>query len=171
MTSSKSEEEWPQELDWGANWQGRYKWCPWKGPGADGGDGQSHSNRQNACRDRRIQSRAKIPELELQKWELEQEVARLGKSVKDLEAQLEQQTQESTLCQAQVSQSQAKALQARAQADQMGKWAQQVEAAQRMAEDNLLKSRQAVRGLEVKLFEALDRVSKLEKDKNQLQEP
>ena len=53
----------------------------------------------------------------------------------------------------------------------MGKWAQQVEAAQRMSEDNLLKSRQAVRGLEVKLFEALDRVSKLEKDKNQLQEP
>lgn len=119
MTTSKSVEEgpqeWPQELDWGANWQGRYKWCPWKGPGANGGDGQSYTNRQNACRERRIQSRAKIPELELKKWELEQEVAQLGKSVKDLEAQLEQQTQQSTLCQAQVSQAQAQALQAQAQ--------------------------------------------------------
>lgn len=85
MTTSKSVEEgpqeWPQELDWGANWQGRYKWCPWKGPGANGGDGQSYTNRQNACRERRVQSRAKIPELELKKWELEQEVAQLGKSV------------------------------------------------------------------------------------------
>ena len=51
------DEEWPQELTWGANDYGRYRWCPWRGPGSDGGGGQSRSNRQNAARERRRANR------------------------------------------------------------------------------------------------------------------
>ena len=125
------DEEWPQELTWGANDYGRYRWCPWRGPGSDGGGGNSRSNRQNAARERRRANRLQEREDEDNEQdrfavaqELQQERSALAQAREELQqersalAQARQQLQQESSGLAQASQALQQERSARAQVTQ-----------------------------------------------------